>query len=236
MQSGTILLYKCNWRANFNSTTFLFPVHILKRLILLHEAASYSNADGEINAWLVRISAGDEDAFSQLLKRFWNKVYTQALAYLKSAAIAQELTQDVFLRIWTNRSKLSEVDNFPGYLFIITKNEILTQLRKPSTHQVPPDETLEESLWKPDQQLQYKESYTILLNGIEQLPPTRKQVFKMSRHEGLSYDAIAARLNISRNGVKDHIVKALLFLRTYARLHSDEIPILMGLLISLVFR
>jgi RNA polymerase sigma-70 factor (ECF subfamily) len=54
----------------------------------------------------------------------------------------------------------------------------------------------------------------------------------MSRLDGLSYDAIAAQMNISRNGVKDHIVKALLFLRDYIRLHSDIFPAIIGLLVT----
>jgi RNA polymerase sigma-70 factor (ECF subfamily) len=70
---------------------------------------------------------------------------------------------------------------------------------------------------------------------VELLPPARKNIFKMSRVEGLTYDEIAAQMNISRNVVKDHIVKALLFLGNYPRLHSDELPLIVPLLVSLIF-
>jgi RNA polymerase sigma-70 factor (family 1) len=156
-----------------------------------------------------------------LLRFFWNKVYTQALTYLKSPAEAQELTQDVFVKVWMNRSRLSEVTNFSGYLFIMTRNEIISLLRKKGNEAVQPNDTLAEEFWIPDRQLQHKQSYQAILKAIELLPPARKNVFKMSRLDGLSYDEIAAHLNISRNGVKDHIVKALNFLRNHLRFHSD---------------
>lgn len=79
---------------------------------------------------------------------------------------------------------------------------------------------------RPDKQLQYKESYNKILQLIEQLPPARKKVFTMSRLEGKSYEEIAALLGISRNGVKDHIVKALNFLRTHFHLNEDKLLIL----------
>jgi RNA polymerase sigma-70 factor (ECF subfamily) len=80
--------------------------------------------------------------------------------------------------------------------------------------------------------LQFKQSYATILKGVELLPPARKNIFKMSRVEGLTYDEIAAQMN----GVKDHIVKALLFLGNYPRLHSDELPLIVPLLVSLSFR
>jgi RNA polymerase sigma-70 factor (ECF subfamily) len=179
---------------------------------------------------LCRTADGDEAAFTLLLRQFRNKVYTQTLVYLKSAVTAQEITQDIFLKIWANRSGLPQVENFSGYLFIITRNEIVSALRKKGREQTTPSETLEENGWIPDQQLLYKESYKLLLEGIEALPPARKNVFKMSRLEGLSYEEIAVRLGISRNGVKDHIVKSLVFLRNFLHAHTGDTFILFWVL------
>jgi RNA polymerase sigma-70 factor (ECF subfamily) len=182
---------------------------------------------------LGRIAEGDEAAFTLLLRHFRNKVYTQSLVYLKSALTAQEITQDVFLKVWANRSGLPHIENLSGYLFIITRNEIISALRKKGRELAALSESLVENGWIPDQQLLYKESYQLLLQGIEALPPARKDVFKMSRLEGLSYEEIAERQGISRNGVKDHIVKSLLFLRNYLRTHTDDTLILLLLLTEL---
>jgi RNA polymerase sigma-70 factor (ECF subfamily) len=95
---------------------------------------------------------------------------------------------------------------------------------------------VEEETWIPDKQLLYKESYAAILRGVELLPPARKNVFKMSRFHGLTYDEIAAELDISRNGVKDHIVKALLFLRNYIRFQSDKLYIIIIILINVTVK
>jgi RNA polymerase sigma-70 factor (ECF subfamily) len=198
----------------------------------LTDTSLYPHSDIEIKQWLSQVSKGDEKAFSNLLRIFWNKVYTQALTYLKSSMIAQELTQDIFLKIWINRQKLEEVDNFHGYLFIMTKNEIISRLRKKTSQTIPPDEKLKEEIWIPDLQLQNKQVHTLVLQAIEMLPPARKNIFKLSRLDGLTYDEIANQMNISRNGVKDHIVKALLFLRNFIRFHSDIISVFFFLIAS----
>jgi RNA polymerase sigma-70 factor (family 1) len=185
----------------------------------------YATNEEEINKWLSRISNDDHEAFTRLLSLFWNKVYTQALVHLKSPFAAQELTQDVFVKLWVNRGKLPEVTNFSAYLSVMCRNEIFSMLRKKAPLSIQPDETVQEDYWIPDKQLQKKHSYHTILKAIELLPPARKNVFEMSRLDGLSYNEIARQLNISRNGVKDHIVKALAFLRNYLRFQSDHLPV-----------
>jgi RNA polymerase sigma-70 factor (ECF subfamily) len=135
------------------------------------------------------------------------------------AILSRRCNTGNILKIWAARTDLPTIGNFSAYLFIITRNEVLSLLRKGSRHTVEPFESLEEELWLPDKQLQHKEVYAAVLKAIELLPPARQNVFRMSRMDGRSYEEIAAALNISRNGVKDHIVKALVFLRQHLRQH-----------------
>lgn len=96
-------------------------------------------SEEELRQWLVSTSRGDQVAFTMLLRSHWNKVYTQALTYLKSPELGQEITQDVFVKIWNVREKLDQVENFSDYLFIISRNEIISALRKKnSSHRLPP--------------------------------------------------------------------------------------------------
>ncbi len=181
---------------------------------------------------LLLVAAGDRLAFNNLLHARWNKVYTLALTYLRSAEDAQELTQDVFLKVWQNRSRLPAVVNFDGWLFILARNGILSELRKKKARPIisaEPGEWEEDAIL-PDHPLIYKEASALVARGIDALPPARKKVFTLSRMEGKSYEEIAAMLNISRNGVKDHIEKALHFLRTYLHEHGGE-----GLMVILAF-
>ncbi|MBC9909437.1 RNA polymerase sigma factor [Chitinophaga varians] len=172
---------------------------------------------------LQRIAAGEEASFSVLVDIYWPRVYGHALAYAKSLSVAEELTQDVFMDIWNSREKLPAIENFANYLFIITRNRIFKAVRK----KLDETEALEdvhsaEDIWLPDHQAEFKEIHALLLKGIGDLPPARRQVFTMSRIDGKSYEEICRELNISRNTVKEHIVKALNFLRNYLTQHGHQ--------------
>ena len=173
------------------------------------------------------LKRGDSKALEHLFNIYRNKVYNTAIGYVQNRQDAEEITQDVFLKIWSSRQKLREVKSFSDYLFIISRNEIISALRKKNKQAVAPSNNLEEIIMRPDKQLHYKESYNKILQLIGQLPTTRKKVFTLSRLEGKSYEEIGAELGISRNGVKDHIVKALNYLRTHFELNEELLLMLM---------
>ncbi|QEH40640.1 RNA polymerase sigma factor [Chitinophaga sp. XS-30] len=177
---------------------------------------------------LLLVAEGDRAAFNSLLHTCWNKVYTLSLTYLRSVEDAQEITQDVFLKVWQSRSQLPAIRNFDGWLFVLTRNEVLSELRKKKVRPVisaEPGEREEDTIL-PDHPLIYKEASAFIAKGIAALPPMRKKVFMLSRMEGKSYEEIATLLQISRNGVKDHIVKALHFLRNYLHEHEGDVLLL----------
>ncbi|MBO9572917.1 MAG: sigma-70 family RNA polymerase sigma factor, partial [Chitinophagaceae bacterium] len=84
-------------------------------------------------------------------------------------------------------------------------------------------EQADELLNNPHASLELKELAGIMEDAIEALPPRRKEIFKLSRNENLTYEQIAARLNISRSTVREHMVEALVFLRHYLKKHGDII-------------
>lgn len=172
-------------------------------------------------ALLLRVAAGNEAAFSALVERYWPRIYGHALAYAKSLPAAEEITQDVFMDIWNSREKLPAVEQFSNYLFIVARNRVFKAMRK----RLEETTALEDihpaaDIWLPDQQAEYREIHALLTKGISHLPPARRQVFTMSRMEGKGYEQISQELQISRNTVKEHIVKALHFLRHYMAQHG----------------
>jgi len=171
---------------------------------------------------LTRIGRGDQLAFAEMVHRHWSTIYSHGLAYLKSAPRAEEVTQDIFMKIWTTREKLPEVRNLDNYLFIIARNHIFNETRKKITLIYGQVEERAETSALPDLQAEYKESYQQLLKGIELLPEKRRIVFKLSRLEGLSNEQIAARLGIHKDTVYQYLVKSLLFLRAYMQEHMGE--------------
>lgn len=167
------------------------------------------------------VAAGDDRAFRMLVDIFWSRVYGNALTIVKSPQTAEEITQDIFLKIWQQKEKLSEVQSFKHYIYVVGRNQVISQLRKKMAGQLEEPGDILEGRLMPDEQLQYKETYRLVLEGIGKLTPQQQLVFKMSRLEGLSYEEIGGRLGLSKNTVKGHMVLALNFLRIYFRDHAD---------------
>ncbi|WP_164974213.1 RNA polymerase sigma factor [Filimonas effusa] len=180
-------------------------------------------------ALLQLVADGDELAFTQLFNSYWNTVYAQALAYLKSVSLAQDIVQEVFLKVWHKRAALPAVERIDNYIFIIARNEIISQLRKklPEGDASALPEQAPELVMQPDKQYAYRQQHQLLAKAVELLPPQRKLVFSLNRYEGLSYEEIAQQLGISRETVKGHMVKALAFVRTYLVSHGDVLLLLL---------
>jgi RNA polymerase sigma-70 factor (ECF subfamily) len=165
---------------------------------------------------LLAVASGDQSAYRSLVDLYWKRVYGNTLALLKRPESAEEITQDIFLKIWQQRERLSTIENFAVYIYVIGRNQVLAALRKKirELSLELPEQAADDAIL-PNDKLEMQELHRIILEGVDQLPAIRKKVFNMSRFEGLSYDEIAERLQISRNTVKDHIVNALNFLRNY---------------------
>lgn len=180
-------------------------------------------------ALLQLVAEGDELAFTQLFNQYWNTVYAQSLAYLKSVTLAQDVVQEVFLKLWHKRASLPAVERIDSFIFITARNEIINQLRKqlPSANAEEQLPDSPEKVMRPDQELAHRQQHALLARAIEELPPQRKLVFTLNRYDGLSYEEIAQQLGISRETVKGHMVKALAFVRTYLTTHGDLLLLLL---------
>ena len=178
------------------------------------------------NELLLQVAEGDERAFRQLFDHYWNKIYSVALTLTKSIALSEEIVQDVFLKIWLKREQLPSVERFDSFLFTVAKNHIYNELRKKTIEQ-PFVEHLEqhflESSALPEQMMLLKETKQLIDKAVQQLPDQQRAVFELSRNEGLDYNAIADQLGISRSTVKNHMTKALQFLRQYLNAHRGEL-------------
>ena len=168
---------------------------------------------------LIRIAEDDTKAFTHLFDQYWLQVFAHVRTYIKDAAQAEDITQDIFFSIWLNRSKLATVADFEPWLHVVTRNRTISGLRKllresdnelagiiPDMPALPGD--------SPVMRLDYKQSQELLQQAIDQLPPRRRQVFRMSRQEGLTHQEIAEQLQISKATVNEHITEALSFLKS----------------------
>ncbi|RFS20688.1 RNA polymerase sigma-70 factor [Chitinophaga silvatica] len=175
-----------------------------------------------------------EAQFNELFLSYKDKVYGFILLMVKDAVHAEELTQEVFLKLWLCRDTLQDVVNLQGYIFTIAKHKTLNHLRKVayneqllkelSVHMKPVVNDVEETVIA-------KEYVQLLNDGLAQLSVQQRKIYEMSRQGGLTHDQIAAQLNISRNTVKNHLVKSLAFLRQYLLEHTTHASIILTFLL-----
>lgn len=164
------------------------------------------------------IAEGDKPSFTVIYDRYWKKIYATSLHYLKSSEWAQDLTQDIFLKIWIKRSVLTEIDDFEAFLFIVARNELVSAIRKkvaaaPLREQNEPLAATE----LPDNILALKQTEQLIADAIAQLPPQQKLVFNLTRQKGLSHEAIARQLGLNTRTVNNHATLALLNIRQYLK-------------------
>lgn len=155
---------------------------------------------------LSQIAAGDEVAFTRLFKHYHQLLGTYVLRFTRSREVTEEIVQDVFMKIWLNRTALSEVVEFKAYLFAISKNHVLNCLKKIAKERVITldleDNVLVQDFIETSADNGY---YQLIDEAIDHLPPQQQKVYLMSRHERLKYAEIALKLNLSKETVKKYL-------------------------------
>lgn len=172
---------------------------------------------------------GDEAAFKKLFTACWPQVYGTSLHITRSPEQARDLSQDIFLKLWEKRSKLAEVDQLDAYLYVLSRNHITDHLRKKVFNAENVDFLLEyfsSDAVSVHDKMEYRELENLLSRAVEQLPDKVREVFKLSRHEGLSHPQIAEKLNISVFTSRTYITRAIQEIRAYLARHGDHTALL----------
>jgi RNA polymerase sigma-70 factor (ECF subfamily) len=168
---------------------------------------------------LIALLAQDSEyAFQLLFDRYRNPIYRLAIRYLKSPIIAQEIVQDVFLKLWFERKHLHINKPVEPWLFKVAKNHIINQLDKLANEWKALSsisKVKEVSEITTYDQLQDAHYQKLLHQAVCSLPEKQKQVFELARHHNLSYLEIAEQLQISSLTVKTHMSRALQSIRNF---------------------
>ena len=158
---------------------------------------------------LRQMQLGNEDAFNQLFRNYWEKVYADAYRRLKDHDEAQDVVQEIFTNIWQNRQSQT-IQHLPAYLHTAVRNRVINAMtKKKPVHaffglldeipeHTPADANL---LWK-----EVVQAYEALLAS---LPPQRQAIFRMRYQEGLSTKDIADQLGIKRKTIQNQLGKAI---------------------------
>lgn len=158
---------------------------------------------------------GSSKAFQQLFMRYYPKVRNFVFGLTKSQQDAEDITQDIFSKVWGNRSMFADVKNFGGYLFILSKNTTFNflesqQIRLDRLNEKPFEEETNDS---PHEELIAKDLQLLIDMIVDSMPPQRKLIYQLSREAGLSNAEIAEKLELSKKTVENHLNLALKELR-----------------------
>lgn len=168
-----------------------------------------------------KLSEGDSFAFEVLFYKYRNKVKGFAVKMVPAQVDPEEIVQEVFVKLWLKKEAINPEKEFQSYLFSMAKNLILDHLKSAVNRKLyfVGEHFQQDLLFDEGPENQVREKMEEKLQQlISEIPERRREIFRLSRFEGLSYKQIAERLNISENTVDSQIRNALAFLRKELRI------------------
>ena len=178
----------------------------------------------EESTLLSLLARDSEYAFQLVFDRYRNNIYKVAMMYLKSPVMAEEIVQDVFLKLWFQRKQLTEIRSLESWFFTITKNLTLNCMKKIAHEWTAREKWIKQNDMSEntaDYKILNAENQQLFQKAIEHLSPQQQQVYKLAKEQGLSYDAISQQLSISPLTVKTHMARALASIRLFLQQNGD---------------
>lgn len=173
--------------------------------------------DGKI---LLSASEGDQKAFAYLFYQYSPMLLAFARKLSYSSTEAEEIIQNVFLRVWLHRDKLTGIDNVKSWLYKFVVNESLTYIRKKTVknkayhHYQHNEMSFHNDI---ENTVNLNELKQLVAKAVDCLPEQRRKIFNLSRNEGLSIAEISERLGIAQSTVKNALTISLKFVRDYLK-------------------
>ncbi|MDD2304183.1 MAG: RNA polymerase sigma-70 factor [Prolixibacteraceae bacterium] len=190
-----------------------------------------SKIEEHIDAKLIsNFRNGDIEAFRKIYESYCEPLYRFAYSYMKDSFEAEEIVQDVFIKIWERREDVDEQKSFKSYLYRITVNKVFNELKhrvvkqKYEQHALNFDQITSET---PESSIQFQELNKKLDLLLTQLPEQQRNIFIMSRWKGLSNAEIAESLSLSLRTVENQIYRASKFIKLHL---NDDYPIVILLI------
>lgn len=170
----------------------------------------------EDRALVIRLKEGDKIAFKLLFERYYPVFISFARRMLKDESTAEDLVQNVFMKIWVGRSNIDEDRSFRNYLLVSMRNEVYQYFRYAFRMEGEVDcVEVEDGSVNVEVELSARELEKNISSVVSQMPPRRREIFDMSRYEKLSNREIAQRLGLSVRTVEKHIENALADIRKH---------------------
>ena len=163
------------------------------------------------------VAAGDGVSFSRIYDYYQPGVRTYVLRLVKIPELADDLVQEVFIKLWETRQTLPDVKCFSAFLFTIARNHSLNSLQAISrSNEALPELIRHFQTHRVDDEALDKDYLQFIQKALTSISPRSREVFRLCREQTKSYEQAAAELGISRNAVKKHMVAVMRNLREAA--------------------
>lgn len=188
---------------------------------------SRSDEEPSLDVLRDQLGTGDEAAFERIFRRLSEPVFRFVCGMLQDEALAHDITQDTFAKLWSIRTQMDTVDSLRAYVFQMARNRVYNhqrdqQVRRdneehlqaahPDASPASPDKTLDADLLR-----------SLLEKWVDELPDRQREALTLRRQNDLSHDEIADVMDVSPNTVNNHIVRAMKYLRGRLRDHRPDL-------------
>lgn len=173
---------------------------------------------------LAKIAEGDQMAFKKIYDTYFSRTYAFSFYVLHSRELAQEVVQEVMLKLWQMGFEVLDIQNLEAYLKTLAKRRAIDVLRRRELEkriEKQMQSGWEEEHNETEQAIVLNETRKIIEEGISLLPHQQRLVYQLCRQSGMKYEEVAEQLNIAPGTVQKHMKLALKFLRLYVQDRSD---------------
>jgi RNA polymerase sigma-70 factor (ECF subfamily) len=182
--------------------------------------------------WLQELARGSADAFRSIYEAYQQPLFSFAFYLTKSKDIAEEVLQEVFIKLWEKREQFQPDILLLPYLKKMSQNLVLDLFRKANRDRSYQRHLYEEMIKASRQSVDVfweKELSRIYADAIRQLPPQQKLIYSLHRDQDLSYQEIAIQLGLSRNTVRNHMMTAIGAIRHYVENRTDLVCLILAI-------
>jgi RNA polymerase sigma-70 factor (family 1) len=191
------------------------------------EPAASDSESPPLDALRERLVDGDASAFEQIFRRLSEPVFRYVCSMVEDEALAHDLTQDTFAKLWSVRERMETVDSLRAYVFRMARNRVYNQQRDERTRRDTREQLGEDAPHDaplpPDQELDADLLSDLLHEWIDDLPDRQREALTLCRRDNLSHEEVADVMDIAPSTVNNHITRALQHLRERLRTHRPDL-------------